>query len=81
MRTQAQNCLPHSTKRTNKMIDELKNIIVFLEENEQYGDDWSKEIAVLQKIALAEREDLNPIVGVDANDNDIYLSDKEQGEE
>ena len=32
------------------MIEELKNIINFLEENEQYGDDWSKEIAVLQKI-------------------------------
>lgn len=32
------------------MIEELKNIILFLEENEQYGDDWSKEIAVLQKL-------------------------------
>ena len=62
------------------MIQELKNIITFLKENEQYGDDWSKEIAALQKTSLAEREDLNPIVGVDANDNDIYLSDmKKEG--
>ena len=37
------------------MIEELKNIIVFLEENEQYGDDWQKEIAVLRKL-LEERE-------------------------
>ena len=31
-------------------MTELKRIIKFLEENEQYGDDWSKEIAVLQKL-------------------------------
>jgi hypothetical protein len=28
----------------------LCNVITFLEENEQYGDDWSKEIKVLKKI-------------------------------
>ena len=32
------------------MIQELKNIIAFLEENEQYGDDWQAEIAVLEKL-------------------------------
>ena len=32
------------------MIEELKNILTFLEENEQYGDDWQKEIAVLQEL-------------------------------
>ena len=40
------------------MIEELKNIINFLEENEQYGDDWSKEIAVLQKL-LKEKRGIN----------------------
>ena len=29
---------------------EIENIITFLEENEQYGDDWKNEIAVLKKI-------------------------------
>ena len=24
--------------------DYIKNVILFLQENEQYGDDWSKEI-------------------------------------
>ena len=32
------------------MIEELKNILAFLQENEQYGDDWQKEIAVLQNL-------------------------------
>ena len=39
------------------MIEELKNIINFLEENEQYGDDWSEEIAVLQKILKEQGEE------------------------
>tara|TARA_R100000152_G_C6727195_1_gene152314 strand:+ start:197 stop:466 length:270 start_codon:yes stop_codon:yes gene_type:complete len=30
--------------------DHIKNIILFLEENEQYGDDWSEEIKVLKKL-------------------------------
>ena len=30
--------------------DKIKNIIVFLEENQQYGDDWSSEIAELKKL-------------------------------
>jgi len=30
--------------------DKIKNIIVFLEENQQYGDDWSAEIAELKKL-------------------------------
>ncbi len=29
---------------------EIKNIITFLEENEQYGDDWQKEIKTLKQI-------------------------------
>ena len=28
----------------------IKNIILFLEENEQYGDNWKNEIKVLNKI-------------------------------
>jgi len=32
------------------MKEEIENVITFLEENEQYGDDWSKEIKVLKKI-------------------------------
>ena len=32
------------------MIKELQNIITFLEENEQFGDDWQAEIAVLKKL-------------------------------
>lgn len=30
--------------------DIIYNIVNFLEENEQYGDDWSAEIAELNKI-------------------------------
>ena len=30
------------------MIEDLQNIITFLEENEQYGDDWQKEIQTLK---------------------------------
>ena len=37
------------------MIEELKNILAFLEENEQYGDDWQSEIAVLQEL-IKEKE-------------------------
>ena len=33
------------------MKQEIENVITFLEENEQYGDDWSKEIKVLKKIS------------------------------
>jgi len=32
------------------MKQEIENVIRFLGENEQYGDDWSKEIEVLKKI-------------------------------
>ncbi len=32
------------------MKQEIENVITFLEENEQYGDDSSKEIKVLKKI-------------------------------
>ena len=32
------------------MIQELKNVIAFLEENEQYGDNWEAEIVVLKKL-------------------------------
>ena len=35
--------------------EEIENVITFLEENEQYGDDWGKEIKVLKKI-LEEKE-------------------------
>jgi hypothetical protein len=28
----------------------IKNVILFLQENEQYGDDWSKEIKELKKL-------------------------------
>lgn len=30
--------------------DIIRNIITFLAENEQYGDDWGEEIAELDKI-------------------------------
>ena len=30
--------------------DYIKNVILFLEENEQYGDDWSEEIKALKEI-------------------------------
>ncbi len=30
--------------------DYIKNVIRFLQENEQYGDDWSKEIKELKKL-------------------------------
>ena len=32
------------------MKKEIKNVITFLEENQQYGDDWSKEIKALKKL-------------------------------
>ena len=30
----------------------IKNIIVFLKENEQYGDNWKNEIRVLNEILI-----------------------------
>lgn len=30
------------------IIEALKAVIVFLTDNEQYGDDWSREIEVLE---------------------------------
>jgi hypothetical protein len=32
------------------MKEEIRRVIIFLEDNEQYGDNWSKEIKVLKKI-------------------------------
>ena len=32
------------------MKDEIRRVITFLKDNEQYGDDWSKEIKVLKRI-------------------------------
>ena len=37
-------------EKGNEMKQEIENVIRFLEENEQYGDDWVKEIKVLKKI-------------------------------
>ena len=37
-------------ERGLKMKQEIENVITFLEENEQYGDDWSEEIKVLKKM-------------------------------
>lgn len=34
----------------NVNADIIRNIIMFLVENEQYGDDWAEEIAELNKI-------------------------------
>ncbi len=31
--------------------DYIKNVILFLEENEQYGDDWSEEIKALKAVS------------------------------
>jgi len=30
----------------------IKNVVLFLEENEQYGDDWSEEIRELNKLLI-----------------------------
>lgn len=32
----------------------IRNVVVFLYENEQYGDDWSEEISELEKILDAQ---------------------------
>ena len=43
--------LESSSKNKNEVDKNIiKNIIVFLEENEQYGDNWKNEIKVLNKI-------------------------------
>ena len=34
----------------NISADVIRNIAAFLHENEQYGDDWSEEIAELDKV-------------------------------
>lgn len=34
----------------NINADIIRNIAAFLHENEQYGDDWSEEIAELDKV-------------------------------
>lgn len=39
-----------SEKITEIDPDKIRNIITFLSENEQYGDDWSEEIAELDKL-------------------------------
>ena len=35
-------------------FDLIRNVVVFLDENEQYGDDWSEEIGELEKILDAQ---------------------------
>lgn len=37
----------------------IKNIILFLEENEQYGDNWENELKVLNKILTKTKEERN----------------------
>ncbi len=32
----------------------IRNVVVFLYENEQYGDDWSEEISEMEKILDAQ---------------------------
>ena len=39
-----------NTTMNNINTDTIRNIIAFLAENEQYGDDWGEEIAELEKI-------------------------------
>ena len=34
----------------SECADVLRNIVTFLYENEQYGDDWSEEIETLDKL-------------------------------
>jgi hypothetical protein len=38
------------------MNKEIKNIIAFLKENQQYGDNWKKEIEVLEKILKSNKK-------------------------
>ena len=38
------------------MKEALQNVIKFLEDNQQYGDDWTKEIQTLQEV-LTKLED------------------------
>lgn len=33
--------------------DAIRDVIMFLRENEQYGDDWTEEIAELDKVLNA----------------------------
>lgn len=42
---------------TLEEIDQLHNVISFLLENEQYGDDWKDEIELLKKIAAFAEQD------------------------
>lgn len=42
---------------TLEEIDQLHNVISFLLENEQYGDDWEDEIELLKKIAAFAEQD------------------------
>lgn len=52
----------HSPKKSKALIMNLdninfeliRNVVVFLYENEQYGDDWSEEISELEKILDAQ---------------------------
>ena len=37
----------------------IRNIILFLEENEQYGDNWENELKVLNKILTKTKEERN----------------------
>ena len=40
---------PHQ-KEENELRWDPSRLILFLEENEQYGDDWSEEIKELKKL-------------------------------
>lgn len=42
---------------TLEEIDQLHTVILFLLENEQYGDDWEDEIELLKKIAAFAEQD------------------------
>ena len=51
MRRLASTSQPNTQKRKLAMNKEkIENVIRFLEENEQYGDDWTDEINELKKL-------------------------------
>ena len=66
--------------KDNEIVGYAGNILRFLEENQQYGDNWSNEIAVLRMLSIHEKECpachgpmVHPFVALSRRDNETEI--------
>ena len=56
-------CGPHASfvdvDEGEEYMNVLENVITFLKENEQYGDDWQEEIKTLENLIKNKKEKCN----------------------